>query len=432
MELTMPINVHTESYYAATTNNMQAFPRLEDSLEADVCIVGGGFTGLSSALHLAQSGLKVILLEAEKVGWGASGRNGGQVGVAQRQDQYWLEDKLGKDLARQLWDLSVLSVDLVKELITKHNIDCDWTPGLLHAAYKKSHVEEYQQETEKLQSEYGFEHVRFVDENEIKSLLGTDKYYGGQLDSYSGHLHPLNFAIGLADAAHNAGAQIFEGSRVTGYQPGKEVVVTTEHGQVKAKKLILGCNGYLGKLAPKVAGKIMPINNFILATEPLSENEKEAIIRDNLCVADSKFVVNYFRFSRDNRLLFGGGETYSSQFPKDIKGFVRKHMLDIYPQLESKKIDYGWGGTLAITLNRMPHFERLNNNIYVMQGYSGHGVALATLAGKVVCDAINGNLSDFDAFATVPTHTFPGGTLLRYPGMVAGMLYYSMLDKLPG
>ena len=235
--------------------------------------------------------------------------------------------------------------------------------------------------------------------------------------------------MGLAEAAVKAGVKIYEHSRVLDYTGGAGAQVTTEKGVVKAKYILLACNGYLGKLAPKVAGKIMPINNFILATEPLSEELCRKINRDDVAVADSKFVINYFRLSQDNRLLWGGGENYSSKFPADIGSFVKKYMLEFYPELKDVKIDYGWGGTLAITLNRMPHFDRIEENVFVAQGYSGHGVALATLGGKLMAEAISGSAEKFDVFKSVPTPTFPGGTLLRFPGLVAGMLYYAMRDR---
>jgi gamma-glutamylputrescine oxidase len=269
-------------------------------------------------------------------------------------------------------------------------------------------------------------------------MLGTQRYQGAQLFADALHLHPLNYALGLAEAARTKGVQIFENSRALGYQTksrnssgtGEYSWVKTPQGTVRAKTLVLACNGYLGTLEPRIAGKIMPINNFILATEPLGEDLARSLIRDDVAVADSKFVVNYFRLTPDNRLLFGGGENYSSRFPVDIPAFVRRHLLQVYPQLESTRIDYAWGGTLAITRNRMPFFRRLEPNLYVAQGYSGHGIALATLGGKLISDAISGSPEGFDILARVPSPGFPGGTLLRWPALVAGMLYYQLRDRL--
>jgi len=336
---------------------------------------------------------------------------------------------MGKDAADMLWNLSLDSVDLVKDLIKKHQIECDLKSGVLDVAAKASHMDDMKEEYEYFTEKLNYEHVKYVDKDEVQDMLGTDKYYNGYVLTDAAHLHPLNYALGLADAASKAGAQIFENSRVTSYKGGNGAQVTTENGVVNAKYILMACNGYLENLAPKVAGKIMPINNFILATEPLSEELCRKINRDDVAVADTKFVINYFKLSGDNRLLWGGGENYTRAFPKDIPNFVRKYMLEFYPELKDVKIDYGWGGTLAITLNRMPHFDRVEENVFVAQGYSGHGVAMATLGGKVMADAIRGSAEHFDLFQSVPTPTFPGGTLLRWPGLVAGMLYYSMRDR---
>jgi len=426
----MSLNGHDNSYYAATANAAPERPLLRGTISADVCIIGGGYTGLSAALHLAEQGYDVVLLEAQRIGWGASGRNGGQVNAGHCKDQSELEKRLGLTHARALWELSLESVSLVKSLIARHRIDCDLKAGVLHAAAKPSVNDEYRRTVDKLCHDYGYDGVRFVPDAEMREMLGTRRYHGGELWRDGAHLHPLNYALGLAEAATRAGARLFEYSRVSGYGSGQSTEVRTDRGQVRARYLLLACNGYLGGLEPRVAGKIMPINNFILATEPLSGIQARSLIRDDVAVADSRFVINYFRLSADRRLLWGGGENYSSRFPRDIRGFVRKYMLAVFPQLAHTRIDYGWGGTLAITLNRMPHFDRLDGNLFVAQGYSGHGVALATLGGKLMAEAIATSAERFDVFARVPTPTFPGGTLLRWPGLVAGMLYYSLRDRL--
>ncbi|WP_439135792.1 NAD(P)/FAD-dependent oxidoreductase [Pseudomaricurvus sp.] len=425
---------HVDSYYAATAKELRNHPRLEGQIEADVCVIGGGYTGLSAALHLAERGYSVALLEAERIGWGASGRNGGHVGVGQRVGQEVLESKVGKEQAKVFWDMGIEAVQTVKDLVAKHQIDCDLKQGALHVTHKASHIPDYQAEVEHLSKHYDFEHIRFVDTDEVRQLVGSNNYQCGTLDTFSCHLHPLNYALGLAKAAEQAGVKIYEGSRVTGYTNSSnsgstETQVTTAEGGVKAKYVVLGCNGYLGKLEPRMAGKIMPINNFVLATEPLSEDLCRELIRNDTSVADSLFVIDYWKLSGDNRLLFGGGENYTSSFPKDIKSFVRKYMLKVYPQLKNTRIDYAWGGTLAITMNRMPHFGRLEENVFYAQGYSGHGVPTATMAGKLIAEAVAGTAERFDVMASYPTYTFPGGTLLRWPGLVAGMLYYSLRDK---
>lgn len=426
---------YVDSYYSATAAPVEEFPQLNGEIDADVCIIGAGYTGLSSALHLAEQGLSVVVLEAEKVGWGASGRNGGHVGTGQRVDQEILEKKHGIDVARRLWDFGLQAANLVRELIEKHQIDCDLKQGILHVAAKSADVAYMKQSTANLKNNYGYEQMHFVEKSGVDQMLGSNKYYAGQLDKGSMHLHPLNYALGLAKAAKKAGANICENSRVSRYtnektETGNRVIVQTDSGRVSAKNMVLACNGYLEKLEPKVASKIMPINNFVLATEPLQEDLARSLIRDDVAVQDSLFVINYWKLSGDNRLIFGGGENYTKRFPKDIKAFVRKYMLRIYPQLESIPIDYAWGGTLAITMNRMPHFGQLTDNIYYAQGYSGHGVPTTTFAGKLIAEAICGDPERFNLMAELPTPSFPGGTFLRWPGLVVGMLYHSMLDRL--
>ena len=420
---------HPDSYYAATAHALP-FPRLSEAVTCDVCVIGGGFTGLSSALHLAERGFSVVLLEAQRVGWGASGRNGGQLGSGQRPDKITLEASLGKDHARRLWALAEESKALVKELIRRHRIDCDLKPGVLHAGHKPALADWYLRYAEKLRDDYHYAHVQPVSRETMAQMLGTRAYYGGYLDQDAAHLHPLNYVLGLARAAQRAGVSIFEGSPATGYRGTDPIVISTPRGAVRGRFLVLGCNGYLGNLEPRITGKIMPINNFILATEPLGEARARVLIRDDVAVADSKFVINYYRLSTDKRLLFGGGENYTRRFPKELKRFVRPYMLKIYPQLADTRIDYAWGGTLAITLNRLPHIGRLEPTIFFAQGYSGHGVGMATLAGKIIAEAVAGSAERFDVFARIPTRTFPGGRYLRWPGLVLGMLYYALRDRL--
>ena len=421
---------HTDSYYAASANPAPIYPALEGTVEADVCVIGAGYTGLSSALHLAERGYKVVVLEAERIAWGASGRNGGHVGVGQRKGQEDLEKMLGFDTAKQLWDMGLEAVRTVEELITKHNIQCDMKRGIMHLAAKRSHNEELKAEVELLSERYGYDQMHYIGEEEARTLVGSERYFGAQVDNGSLHLHPLNYALGLADAAAAAGVQFFEHSRVKSYRGGSPCIVETSAGQVRAKAVVLACNGYLGNLEPRMAGKIMPINNFVLATEPLPEALARELIANDYALQDTLFVINYWKLSGDNRLIFGGGENYTSRFPQDIRSFVKKYMLEVYPQLADTRIDYGWGGTLAITLNRMPHMGRLEPNVYYSQGYSGHGVPTATFAGKLIAEVVAGTEERFDILAQIPTPTFPGGTLLRWPGLVTGMLYYSLMDKL--
>ncbi|MFD1383031.1 NAD(P)/FAD-dependent oxidoreductase [Rhodanobacter aciditrophus] len=425
------MRTHEMSYYAATTKAEKNHPQLVGDHTTDICIIGGGFTGTSAALHLAEAGYQVTLLEAHKIGWGASGRNGGQICQGHNMGHANMVKQVGKEAADILWQTSVDSVDMVKQLTERYQIDCDLTPGVLHVAYKKSHVEEIQEAVEYKRTVLGYEGVEYLDAATVAQKLGTDRYHGGEWYRDGAHIHPLNFALGLAKAAQYHGAKLYEDSPVIDYSEGKRPVVRTAKGQVTCRYVLFACNGYLGKLNRPAARKIMPINNFIIATEPLPEEVADRINPDRIAVADSKFVVNYFRLSKDRRMLWGGGENYSPRFPKDIASFVKKHMVETYPELDTYAIDFAWGGTLAITLNRMPHIARQQENVFVAQGYSGHGVAMATYAGAIFAKAVQGSLEEVDAFEKLPMRDFPGGTLLRWPGLVAGMLYYSMLDRLP-
>ena len=421
---------YPDSWYAATAAVLPRYPALAGSVAADVCVVGGGYTGLSAALHLAEAGLDVVLLEAQRVGWGASGRNGGQVGSGQRREQDWLERQLGREQARALWDMAEEAKALVRGLVARHGIDCHLRPGVIHAACRASEVAGFHEEAERLAREYGYGEVEALDRIGIRERLGTEAYHGGVLDRGAAHLHPLNFALGLARAAVAAGVRIFEGSRVEAIADGAEPVVRTGVGAVRARFVVVAGNGYLGGLAPEMAARVMPINNFIAATARLGEARARALIRDDVAVADSRFVVNYFRLSADGRLLFGGGESYGWKFPSDIAGVVRPRMLGVYPQLEGVAIDYAWGGTLAISVDRMPVFQRLAANVFAAGGYSGHGVALATLAGKLMAEAVQGTAGRFDVFASLPQPRFPGGARLRWPLLVLAMSWYALRDRL--
>ncbi|KAB7615469.1 FAD-binding oxidoreductase [Amylibacter sp. SFDW26] len=424
------LGTYPNSWYAATANTLVPFPTLKGAVKADVCIIGGGYTGLSAALHLAQAGFKVAVLEAHRVGWGASGRNGGQLGSGHNQEQDYLEKLLGIGPAKKLWNIALEATDTARGLIKTHNIECDLRDGIAHANWHASDVGHDHAYVEKLNRDYGYDKITALDFDQTRALIGSEAYHGGTLDMGGAHLHPLNYALGLAKAAASAGVQIYETSEVTKVQRNSTHQICTKQGHVTATNLIYACNGYLGKLEGKTAAKVMPINNFIAATEPLEQDMAESLIAQDVAVADSKFVVNYFRRSADNRMLFGGGETYGYRFPKDIASLVRKPMLEVYPQLKNAKIEYAWGGTLGITLNRMPNFQRLSSTCYSLSGYSGHGVGMATMAGKIVSRAIQGNAEQFDAMAHIPTHNFPGGAHLRWPGLVLAMTWYALRDRL--
>ena len=418
------------SWYAATATPPGPYPAAEGDIACDLAIIGGGFTGLSAALHAARAGLDVVLVEASRLGFGASGRNGGQVHPGQRLDQDALEKMLGQGRARALWDLALDSVDLTIGLAREHAPDANYVAGLIEADHRARFVPHSHAYARKLREEYGYEQIRPLDREEIRALVGSPAYHGGTLDMGGGHLHPLRYAFGLARAAQAAGARLHETSRVTRVDPGDPLRIHTDRASIRARQLLWACNGYLGHAEPTVASRVMPINNFIIATEPLDEATAKGLIANNAAVADSKFVINYFRLSEDRRMLFGGGESYGYRFPRDIAAKVRGPMLEIYPQLKGVRIDYAWGGTLGITMNRLPHFARLAPNVLTASGYSGHGVALATLGGKLAAQALAGQAGGFDLLAEIPTPRFLGGAALRAPLLALAMVWYSLRDRL--
>ncbi len=420
---------YPESWYTATSEPLAPLGRLKGETRADVCVVGGGYTGLSAALHLAQAGLDVVLVEAQRVGFGASGRNGGQVGSGYNMSQRTLERKMGKEAAHHLWDMAEEAKSLTRTLVAQHTPEARYLPGIIHADWHAKEVNHSHREAEYLSKNYGYEDIELLDREGLRSVLGAPAYQGGFIDWGAGHLHPLRFSLGLARAAIKAGVRIFETSPVHNISHGKAVTVRTDRGRVIAENAVLACNGYLGGLDRKVAARVMPINNFIVATEPLGDRAKDILAKD-VAVADSKFVVNYFRLSEDDRLLFGGGESYGTRFPRDIVSKVRKPMEQVFPQLKDVRIDYAWGGTLAITASRMPCFLRSAPNVWNASGYSGHGVAMATLAGKIIAQAIQGDTTRFDLLAKAPLPRFPGGPAFAQPILALAMTWYSMRDRM--
>ena len=418
-----------QSWYAATATPLARFDPLTGVQRADVCVIGGGYTGLSTALHLAEAGLDVILLEAHRVGFGASGRNGGQLGSGQRLDQEGLEGLVGPDDAQKLWQLGEDAKELVKSLVAKHQIDCHLRPGVAWTATSRREAAHMHDYGHHLQDRYGYNEIEFLTPEDCHQMCPSPAYRGGILDHGAGHLHPLNLALGLARAAAKAGARIHETSEVLEITQGSELRIRTANGEVRADHLVLACNGYLGGLNRQVASKVMPINNFVVATEPLGAEADKVLTRD-VAVADDKFVVNYFRLSHDRRLLFGGGESYGYRFPSDIAALVRKPMCQIFPHLKEVKIDYAWGGTLGITMKRMPYLARLDQNVLSASGYSGHGVGTAVHAGQLIARAIQGQAEGFNTMARVPAPSFPGGAALRSPLLVLAMTWFALRDRI--
>jgi gamma-glutamylputrescine oxidase len=400
------------------------------SIEADVCVIGGGIAGCSTALNLAERGYRVVLLEGQHIGWGASGRSGGQALVGYASGQEKLVAALGRDDARRLWDLSVEALDVLRERVARHAIDCDLHWGAMHVAIKPRQRDELLAEQHEAETVYGYRKLTFLERADVEAILETHRYCAGLLDRGSGHLHPLNYTLGLARAASDAGVQIFERSQVTNVTPGERAVVSTANGEVRAKFVALCCNAYIGQLSDKLRARIMPVGTYIVATEPLGEARATRLIRENFAVADNNFVLDYFRRSADHRLLFGGRVSYSGADAFDTAKATRSRMIKVFPQLADAKIDYAWGGFVDITMSRAPDFGRLAPNIYYLQGFSGHGIALTGIAGQLVAEAIAGHAERFDVFARIEHRDFPGGPLLRTPSLVLAMLWFRLRDWL--
>ena len=392
-------------------------------------VVGGGFTGLSAALSAAEAGYSVILLEARRIGWGASGRNGGQMIPGMRWSATDLVEKFGEERGRKLVEIGMDATASVRRRIARHGIDCELRDGHFHAAWKASHFEEMKAELELLHRLIGYEGTSLVEREDVPEIVASDAYQGGMLDANGGHLHSLKYALGLARAAMAAGVVIHEETPAQSMEHGSPVVVSTPRGRVEAKHGILACDSDIGSIEPGLGRMMMPVVNYNVVTRPMSAAQAAALIPSNASIAESRFVLNYYRRTPDNRLMFGGGEKYSPRPPRDVRAFVRPHLEGVFPQLSGIEIDHAWGGTIGVTMNRLPHFGRIGNSFFA-HGYSGHGVLLTTLAGELVVEAMRGTAERFDLIADLPTHGFPGGPLLRHPLYVAGMLWYALRDRL--
>jgi gamma-glutamylputrescine oxidase len=417
-----------KSYYGATAHRSTRWPPLAGSVDCDVCVVGGGIAGCSVALHLVERGYRVVLVEEQRIGWGASGRNGGQALFGVAAGQTTIEELLDAADARAVWDVTIAGLALIKERIVKYSIDCDWASGHMQVALKPRHERELHAELAMLRDHYGYETVRYMPRAEVRALLGTARYTGALYDSASGHLHPLNYTLGLAAAAVERGVSVFENTRALSFTPSRHVEVRTPNGQVRCRHLTLCGNTYLGELAPALAKRIMSVATHIVATEPLDPDRARGLIANNAAVSDMNWVLDYFRLSADKRLLFGGRVSYSARAPSAFAAATRARMLNVFPQLADTRIDYNWGGMVDLTMNRAPHFGRLAPNVYFLQGFSGHGVALAGIAGTLLAEAIAGSAERLDVFAKIQHRCFPGGAALRRPALLLAMLYYRLRD----
>ncbi|MZR31073.1 NAD(P)/FAD-dependent oxidoreductase [Sneathiella litorea] len=417
------------SYYDASAAARAEYPRLKGAQNTDVCIVGAGYTGLCAALDLAEAGFSVVVLEAERIGFGASGRNGGQIATGYSPGMIDTEALVGADDAARLWDLSVEAIRLLKDRIARHNIDCDLKAGELYAAVKPRHRDWLLEEKAHCEKYYGYNQYQWIEPEEMGGFLETERFCGGLLDSSGGHLHPLNYALGLGKAAQDAGVTIYENSRVLEVREGTSPLVTTAEGSVKARYVILAGNAYLADLDHSLAAKIIPVDACIVATEPLGEKRARSLMKTEACVSDTNFNLDYFRMSADHRLLYGGQDKLISK--REMAGAaVRENMLVTFPQMEDVKIDYVWGGKVAVTRVMLPDVGRKGRNIYYAHGYSGQGVPLSAIVGRLLAEAIGGDAERFDVFARIPHKPFPGGTALRVPLLSIARLYYELKDAL--
>lgn len=419
-----------QGYYADSAGPARPFPRLTGNITTETCIVGGGFTGLSAALHLAEAGVQPVLVEAETIGFGASGRNGGQIHTGPRLEQPVLEKWLGVQHARDLWTLSEEAKTLLHGLAERFEIDCALREGLVIAAHNERALKDLAEDTDYLRTHYDYDVARMMDAAETKEMLGTANYPGARLDLGGGHLHPLAFARGLAVAAEDAGATLWEHSRALSLEEvGGGVQIRCEHGTVTAKHVLLACDAFSASIAPQLDAYIGHVESFIVATEPLPPHLDESVLPSGVAVADTRHVLDYYRKSADGRLLFAGRESYFKP-PRDIAALVRPRMLEVFPQLAKTRIDYAWSGTVGITRTRMPHFGDLGPRILFAHGYSGQGVALANMGGKLLAEAAMGQRERFDVFARVPPKKFPGGKWLRKPLIAAALYAFKVLDSL--
>lgn len=420
------------SYYEASVQRPSAMAPLQEDLQADVLVVGGGFAGLSAALEMAQRGLSVVLLEADRVGSGASGRNGGQAIVGYASGQEPFEQQLGTADAQQAWDMSVEAVELIEQRIADHGIDCDWQRGYVYVADRASKRDALREEIDGLQAR-GVE-CTWAEGDDVRALIDSPRYVAAAREQRSGHLHPLKYVLGLARAAQAAGVRIFEHSPVTALQRGDTLTARTDRGQVRARFGLLAGNCMLPEfspsVAPEIASRIMPVGTYIIGTDVLDPALCERLIPGNAAVCDNNFVLDYFRFSADHRMLFGGRVSYTTRTPARLKETMTERMAQVFPALRGVPVEYVWGGFVDISMNRAPDFGRLGENLYYLQGFSGHGVALTGLAGRLVADAVAGQAGRFDVFARLKHHAFPGGAWLRTPSLALGMAWYRMRDLL--
>jgi gamma-glutamylputrescine oxidase len=421
---------HTGSYYAASANPAPLRPSLQGLHETEICVLGAGYSGLSTALHLAEKGHQVTLIEGARIGWGASGRNGGQIVNGLNASLQTIQRRYGADTARFVAGLVMEGGDIIRERVSTYDIRCDLKHGNVFAALTGAHMRELEERWQLWRS-YGIDSQEMLDAGQMRGHVATDRYVGGMIDHRGGHIHPLNLALGEAAALESLGGTVFEMSPVISVEhDAPRPSLRTSLGEIRCQKLVLCGNAYLGHVVPELENRVMPVSTQIMATEPLGEEQAAALIPSDVCVEDVRYILDYYRMSADRRLLFGGGTVYGGADPADIKAKLWRNMLKVFPQLGTVRIDHAWSGNFALSFSRVPQMGRIGANTYFAHGYSGHGVTGSHTFGRILAEAIHGDSARFDTFAAVPWIPFPGGRTFRVPYSVIGSWWYGLRDRL--
>ncbi len=423
-------SAYPPSYYAASRNIVRQPQVLEGAVEADICVVGAGYSGLSAAISLAEQGFKVVMVEAAEVGWGASGRNGGQVVNGLNASLGTIQRRYGQQTAHFVGGLLQEGAGIIYDRIERYGINCDLKRGNIYAAYTPKHMEELKAK-QALWRSHGMDDHELLDKGQIRQHIGSDVYEGGMIDHSGGHMHPLNLALGEAAAFEGLGGKIFERSPVTKVeQDASGATVSTAKGQVRAKTALICGNAYLGNVVPELTARVMPVSTQMMASEPLGEERAKALLPTDMCVEDVRYILDYFRLSADHRLIFGGGVVYGGTDPADVEAKLRPNMVKVFPQLKEVKVDFAWSGNFALSFSRVPQLGRLGKNIYFAHGYSGHGVTGSHLFGRILSEAVRGDMTRFDTFASLPWIPFPGGRMFRAQYSTLGSWWYALKDRL--
>lgn len=421
---------HTGSYYAASANPAPLRPALQGLHETEICVLGAGYSGLSTALHLAEKGHKVTVVEGARIGWGASGRNGGQIVNGLNASLQTIQRRYGTDTARFVAGLVMEGGDIIRQRVASYGIQCDLKPGNVFAALTGAHLRELEERCTLWRS-YGIDSQQMLDAGQMRAHVASDRYVGGMIDHRGGHIHPLNLALGEAAALESLGGRIFEMSPVISVDhTAPRPSLKTAQGEIRAQVLVLCGNAYLGHVVPELENRVMPVSTQIMATEPLGEAQAAALMPSDVCIEDVRYILDYYRMSADKRLLFGGGTVYGGADPRDIKAKLWGNMVKVFPQLDKVRIDYAWSGNFALSFSRVPQMGRIGANTYFAHGYSGHGVTGSHTFGRILAEAIHGDSARFDTFAAVPWLAFPGGRSFRVPYSVIGSWWYGLRDRL--